>query len=150
MKIIFTPKPIAAPFMFDKTSNPTFLETMAIFKPIIDGINSLRGEVITWRGFPAFFDHQGEISRIDQALRGWIDCWKRLDDSLDASSMARLCTKLEYGMPIAEDDIDSVILTINRQIARFQVLPVDKIMHHALTEQIAIQMDALGIGRTTA
>lgn len=141
----FTPKPIARPFFFDKKNTPSLDETLAIFKPIIAGIYSLRDEVPTINGYPAFLDYQGEWSRIDQALRGWIDCWKRLDPNLDTTPLQKLAKKLEYGTPIFEDELQACVACLNRQIGRFLVLPVSHILHHTMTEQIAIQLEQMGI-----
>ena len=135
----------ATPFWFDKTKSPSLAETLAVFKPIIAGINSLRDEVLTVHGYPAFIDHTGQLSRIDHALRGWIDCWKRMDPSMDTSPLSRLAKKLEYGMPIFEEDIEECASNLNKQISRFMVLPTEAILHHAMTEQISIQLEQMGI-----
>ena len=138
-------RPAATPFWFDKASTPSLAETLHIFKPIIEGIHSLRGEVYTVSGYPAFIDHTGQLSRIDHALRGWIDCWKRMDPSMDTSPLSRLAKKLEYGMPLFEEDIEECAANLNKQISRFMVLPTEAILHHAMTEQISIQLEQMGI-----
>ena len=135
----------ATPFWFDKASTPSLVETLAIFKPIIAGIHSLRGDVPTINGYPAFIDHLGQWSRIDQALSGWIDCWKRMDPSFDCTPLAKLAKKLEYGTPVFEDEIESCVALINKQISRFMTLPTERIIHHAMTEQISIQLEQIGI-----
>ena len=135
----------ATPFWFDKAKTPNVVETLAIFKPIIEGINSLRDEVMTINGYPAFVDHKGELSRIDLALAGWIDCWKRIDPSMDTAPLAKLAKKLEYGSPIFEEEIEACAACINKQISRFLTLPTERIIHHAMTEQIAIQLEQMGI-----
>lgn len=138
-------RPAAMPFWFDKSSNPSLAETLAIFKPIIEGINSLRDEVIAIHGYPAFVDHRGQLSRIDYALSGWIDCWKRMDATLDTSALIKLAKKLEYGTPIFEEEIEACAACLNKQIGRFMTLPTEAILHHAMTEQISIQLEQMGI-----
>lgn len=137
--------PTAAPYWFDKARSPSLMETLAIFKPIIEGINSLRDEVITVHGYPAFIDHKGQLSRIDHALTGWIDCWKRMDPTMDTTPLSKLAKKLEYGTPIFEEEIEACTTCVNKQIGRFMTLPTEAILHHAMTEQIAIQLEQLGI-----
>lgn len=135
----------ATPYWFDKASTPSLIETLAVFNPIIAGINSLRNEVPTVNGYPAFIDHTGKWSRIDHALVGWIDCWKRMDPSFDCAPLAKLAKKLEYGTPIFEEEIEACAACINKQISRFLTLPTERIIHHAMTEQIAIQLQQMGI-----
>lgn len=145
MPFVSQVKPIAQPYWHDPASTPTLAETLAIFRPIIAGIHSLRDEVPTIHGYPAFVDYKGEWSRIDQALRGWIDCWKRLDPKLDTTPLQRLARKLEYGTPIFEDELAACAACINKQISRFLTLPVASILHHAMTEQISIQLEQMGL-----
>ena len=131
----------------DINPTPDIIETLAIFKPIIDSINALRDEVMTVRGFPVFIDHTGQLSRIDQALHGWVDCWKRLAPDMDQKALERLYKRLEFGTPITEDDIDQAVTAINRQIGRFMAMPVSHIKHHTLAEQISIELEQLGLIR---
>lgn len=131
----------------DINPTPDIIETLAIFKPIIESIEALRGEVMTIRGFPVFVDHRHELSRIDQALHGWVDCWKRLAPDMDQAPMERLYKKLEYGTPVTENDISQAIALINRQISRFMVMQVSHIKHHTIAEQISIELEQLGFIR---
>lgn len=141
-------KQIAAPFFHDAKSTPSLIDTMGVFGPIIAGINALRGEVETVNGYPAFIDHSGQWSRIDLALSGWIDCWKRMDPAIEQGPLERLAKKLSYGAPLFESDIDSAAKCINGQISRFMTLPVESILHHAMIEQISIQLEQMGIKKT--
>lgn len=131
----------------DINPTPDIIETLAIFKPIIESVEALRGEVMTIRGFPVFVDHRHELSRIDQALHGWVDCWKRLAPDMDQAPMERLYKKLEYGTPVTENDISQAIALINRQISRFMVMQVSHIKHHTIAEQISIELEQLGFIR---
>lgn len=140
-------KKTALPYFFDKAGTPSFIETLAIFKPIIASIEALRGEVMTIRGFPVFVDHLGDLSRIDRALHGWVDCWKRLAPDMDQAPIERLYKKLEYGTPVTENDISQAIALINRQISRFMVMNVSHIKHHTVAEQISIELEQLGFIR---
>lgn len=138
-------RPAATPFWFDKASTPSLAETLHIFKPIIEGIHSLRGEVDTVAGYPAFIDHTGQLSRIDLALVGWVDCWKRMDPAFNTAPLSKMAKKLEYGTPVFESDIEDCAACINKQISRFMVLPTERVLHHAMAEQISIQMEQMGI-----
>lgn len=142
----FRLKPFASP-MTETNPTPHITEALAIFKPIIDSIHALRDEVMTIRGFPVFVDHRHELSRIDQALHGWVDCWKRLAPDMDQAPMERLYKKLEYGTPVTENDISQAIALINRQISRFMVMQVSHIKHHTIAEQISIELEQLGFIR---
>jgi hypothetical protein len=144
----FRLKPFASP-MTEINPTPDVAEALAIFKPIIDSIHALRDEVMTVRGFPVFIDHTGQLSRIDQALHGWVDCWKRLAPDMDQTPLERLYKRLEFGTPITEDDIEQAVTVINRQIGRFMAMPVSHIKHHTLAEQISIELEQLGLIRET-
>ena len=101
---------------------------------------------VEWHGMAfAIHDRTGQLSRIDLALAGWIDCWKRIDPKFDTSPLAKMAKKLEYGTPIFESDIDDCAACLNKQIGRFMVLPSETILHHAMTEQISIQFQHMGI-----
>lgn len=147
-KFPYAVKPTAAPFWHDKAGTPSFKEALAIFKPVIESIYSLRDDVITINGYPAFIDHQGKLSRIDHALVGWVDCWKRIDPSIDTAPLSKLAKKLEYGSPVFEEDITACAKCLNKQISWFMVLPTEAILHHAMTEQISIQLEQMGIKET--
>lgn len=138
-------KPFCSNPMIETNPTPDIVEAIAIFKPIIDSIEALRGDVMSVRGFPVFVDYTGQLSRIDQALHGWVDCWKRLAPDMDQGPLERLYKRLEFGTPITEDDIDQAVKAINRQIGRFMAMPVSHIKHHTLAEQISIELEQLGL-----
>ena len=127
------------------TNRPRLDEQHRVFLPVVKSLEALRGEVETMRGYPVFLDWTGEYSRIDQALRGWVDCWERFGTGIDLEPLRKLAKKLEAGIPITEDELDSADRVVAQQQAVFIRMPVEFIKHHTTTELVAIEADRLGL-----
>ena len=70
-------------------------EAAQICSKIRAGFMELRNdEAIAYRGYFVFEDWNGELSRTDQALHGWVDCWSRFNTGLDLGPHDRLHKKL--------------------------------------------------------
>lgn len=121
-------------------------EAEQICSKIRAGFMALRsGYVDAIRGYPVFTDWQGKLSRVDEALMGWVDCWSRFESGLDLGPHDRLRKKLSSGTPLTIAEIDDSLALLNRQQKALTMLPRDFIQDKTNTELVAIELDQLGI-----
>ena len=133
------------------TNTPRIDEVVRIFHPIRETFAQLRrGEIEAIKGYPVFSDWQGEWSRIDQALLGWVSCWQRLAPALDQSALRKLHLSLEHGIPLTIAQIDAAERVLDQQQAIFLRTPVEKIMSITKTELLAIEFEAAGLLKEAA
>lgn len=128
-----------------ESRKPSIVDSLMVFGPIINSLESLRGEVDSIKGYPVFTDWQGQYSRIDEALHGWIDCWNRIRPEIDTSALDNLRRKLKAGTPITEDELDRAISVMRSQQDVFRSLRRDHIKRHVDTEFIAIELEKAGV-----
>ena len=126
-------------------------EAAQICSKIRAGFMELRNdEAIAYRGYVVFEDWKGELSRTDQALHGWVDCWSRFNTGLDLGPHDRLHKKLSAGIALTIAEIDEALALLNQQQTVLARMPRDFIQDQTNTELIAISMDELGISREEA
>lgn len=121
-------------------------EAEQICSKIRAGFMELRsGYATTYRGYVVFEDWRGQLSRTDEALLGWIECWKRFDTGLDLSPHDRLCKKLSADTPLTIAEIDAALALLRKQEKLLATLPRDFINDKTNTELIAIELEQLGL-----
>ena len=126
-------------------------EAAQICSKIRAGFMELRNdEAIAYRGYVVFEDWKGELSRTDQALAGWVDCWDRFNSGLDLTPQSRLSKKLANGIALTIAEIDDALALLNQQEKALAKMPRDFVQDQTNTELIAISMDELGISREAA
>lgn len=126
-------------------------EAEQICSKIRAGFVELRsGYANAYRGYVVFTDWKGELSRTDQALAGWVDCWARFNTGLDLGPHDRLHKKLSAGIALTIAEIDEALALLNQQQTVLARMPRDFIKDQTNTELIAIGMDELGISREAA
>ena len=126
-------------------------ESAQICSKIRAGFMELRsGYATTYRGYVVFKDWQGKLSRTDEALLGWVECWKRFDTGLDLTPHDRLRRKLSAGTPLTIAEIDDALSLLRKQENILATLPRDFIQDKTNTELIAIEMEQLGIKEMAA
>ena len=127
-------------------TTPTRRQMEAFLAPIREALKELRtGEVMAERGYPVARDWQGEWVRIDWAMNGFIAMTRRACPQLDLSGFERIANKLEAGTPLTVAEIDQALGQL-RQVGKAlcQVKRGD-LKGHVLTEQIDIEIGALGL-----
>lgn len=82
-------------------------------------------------------------------MDGWADCWERIPCNqgidIDLEPLRKLARKLDYGIPLTEDDVSSGRAVIDATRSAFVSLPVEVTRAHAVTEQIQIEVDRLNL-----
>lgn len=99
----------------------------------------------SYRGYFVFEDWNGELSRTDQALHGWVDCWSRFNTGLDLGPHDRLRKKLEAGVLLTYEEIDAALSLLRKQEDMLCRIPKDYVKAQTDTECIVIRMEELGI-----
>ena len=102
-------------------------------------------EAIAYRGYVVFEDWKGELSRTDQALAGWVDCWERFNSGLDLTPQSRLSKKLANGIALTIAEIDEALALLNRQEKALAKMPRDFVRDQTNTELINIELELLGL-----
>lgn len=125
----------------------TAKEAEQICGPIRRNFLELRsGFADSVRGYVVFQDWQGEYSRMDHALVGWVDCWNRFDyHDIDLAPLTNLRRKLEAGTPLTIPEIDACLRTLAIQQKQLTRMPRDHIQQQTTTELIQIELEKRGI-----
>lgn len=113
------------------------------FKPLYRLVEQLRtGEVDAVRGHPVL-EAWGEFMRVDQTLAEVRRCFDRLAPHADWSAFDAVGKRLGAGVPITEDDVETLHNTIQQAEAVYRTAPLDYLRSMIRTEQIAIELDAM-------
>lgn len=122
----------------------------ATFRPIRALVAQLRaGEVDTVQGVPVMPEWSGQMVEVCPALEGWASCWQRINDAeglgITTTACERVAKSLHYGKPLTPEEVEAFAKEVEAQAAFYAVLPLSVIRRHILTEQVAIQLDEMGI-----
>ena len=122
----------------------------ATFKPIRELVRQLRtGEVDTVQGVPVMPEWSGGMVEVCPALEGWASCWQRINAAeglgITATACERVAKALHYGKPLTVEEVEAFAQEVEAQAAAYAVMPMSVIRRHILTEQINIELDAMGI-----
>ena len=122
----------------------------ATFKPIRELVRQLRaGEVDTVKGVPIMPEWTGGYVEVCPALEGWASCWQRINEAeglgITATASERVAKALHYGKPLTVEEVEAFAQEVEAQAAAYAVMPMSVIRRHILTEQVAIQLDEMGI-----
>jgi hypothetical protein len=122
----------------------------ATFKPIRELVRQLRaGEVDTVKGVPIMPEWSGGYVEVCPALEGWASCWQRINEAeglgITATACERVAKALHYGKPLTVEEVEVFAQEVEAQAAAYAVMPLSVIRRHILTEQVAIEFEAIGI-----
>jgi hypothetical protein len=131
-------------------NKPRLDSALRVFEPVFAAFDKLAsGEIETVRGAPVFKDWSGEWCELAPAIDGWADCWDRICRNqgidIDLEPLRKLARKLDYGIPLTEDDVSAGRAVIDETRSAFVSLPVEVTRAHAVTEQIQIEVDRLNL-----
>lgn len=127
-------------------SKITRRQVRAWFDPIRKTFNNMRqtGEVDSIRGYAVTRLHSGDdYARIDFCIAGWRGCLSRLFPDTDLSVMERIEKRLAAGVLLTIDEINEAQRLINRMEDLMTGLPSDAVRNAVLTEQLAIELEAM-------
>lgn len=120
------------------------------FGPLYQLVKDLRqGEIDAIKGEPVLIAW-GEYMSIAHTLTGFAGCFRRIAPEADLSIFDRIAARLHHGTPLTESDVDMLELALRQVEAIYRTTPLAKLKQAIMTEQIQIELDALGANRTTA
>lgn len=136
-----------AQYKAGKAKPPTRRQAQGWLKPITDALADLRtGSVDSIRGYPVTRLGLGDdYARIDWAINGFLALLDRLMPDLDTVPLSRLSIKLAVGTPLQLADLDACVGTLHQIEARLIKIPRQILTDTALTEQINVELERLGI-----
>ena len=133
-----------------KLSKPPLHSVDAVFSPIEGFLAQLStGEVLASRdGQPIHQDHTGEAYIATDAMRGWLAVMCKLIShyrvGIDLLPIAKMCSKLDVGMPITPEQVRQCQGIVDRCREAFRHMDPSLIISTTETELIRNQMEALG------
>ena len=95
------------------------------------------------------FATRAEWVEIAPAIRGWIDCWKRLAPDLRLYHMAVLADRLEADKPITPRLVEQARAEFDATVARIPEIEDGRISSAIVTTQIAWEVEKLQRGEGT-
>lgn len=130
-----------------RTNRISAREAALIVRPIRKSFTNLRaGMAFDLDGALAFQDWKGEVTRFDQALLGWSDCWRRFGCAdIDLGPIDELRRLIEQGEPLTFQDLDAALAVLRQQERKLTKLPRDFIKAKTNDELIQIELDQLGL-----
>jgi hypothetical protein len=112
---------------------------------MLDAVDSLRGEVNAARGIPLMRDWSGDELYMHVIFISWSNSFDRLGTSIDGKPLRDLAKKLEHGTPVFPEEVDRAEALLLRQRSVYSRLKADDVVAAMRTEQIAVEMSALGL-----
>lgn len=94
---------------------------------------------------PEFGEKDAEWCAIAPAVRGWIDCWKRIAPDLAAYRLEVLADRLEQDKPITPRLVEQARAEFEAHIARIPDVPPGKIESAITTAKIAWEFEKVKI-----
>lgn len=108
------------------------------------------GEVDAIRGYAVTRLHdKDDYARIDFCIAGFRALVNRLCPEIDASPLERVEKKLAAGTPLTVQEVDAALTLFNKSESALLRHSVEAIKSAVVVEQIAIELDALGINSPT-
>lgn len=106
----------------------------------------MQGEVDAINGYPVTRLHQGDdYARVDHCIAGFRALMSRLLPGTDTTPLARVEKRLANGVPVTHAELEAcmrLFREVETQLLRFTR---QQLMDAATTEQIAIELEALGL-----
>lgn len=100
-----------------------------------DSVDAIKGEpvLIAW----------GQYMSAAHTLTGFGSCFARIAPQADLSIFDKLAAKLHHGAPVTKAEADALIIALRKCEAIYRCTPLKDLRAAILTEQIAIELDAL-------
>ena len=127
---------------------PTRKQAQAWLAPIRRALNQMRqGEIDSHRGYAITRLHHADndFARVDHCINGFVALIDRLMPALDTGPLKRVSKKLETGVLLAAAELDDCFALLNTVENRLLTYTRSQLKDAALTEQINIEFELLGI-----
>lgn len=129
---------------------PHIHQAYQTFLPIYDLLDEIsRGEVDAVDGKPIMRIWGGDHCEVCPAIEGWISCWDRIVSGerlqIDLDPLRQLHRALISGELLTLDQVEAARRVTDQCHAAYCALPREVILSHSRTEQIAVELESLGI-----
>lgn len=128
---------------------PTRKQARAWLAPIRNAFREIRtGEVDTVRGYAVTtitWDRDDTPARVDHCINGFAAMLERLAPEFDIGPMRKVSKKLENGILLTVEDVDACFALLNACEDLLLTFSRQQLKGAALTEQINIEMEMLGL-----
>lgn len=127
-------------------------QARAWLAPMRDCFHQMKtGEVDSIRGYAVTRLHaKDDYARIDFCIAGFRALIARLCPELDASLLERVEKKLAAGSPLTIQEVDASMAIFKQSESALLRHTVSAVKSAVLTEQINIELDALGLNESPA
>jgi hypothetical protein len=106
----------------------------------------LAGEVDAINGYPVTrLHHNDDYARVDFCIAGFRALLDRLCPEISTGPMARLEKRLAHGVPVTAAEIEQALAVCTLAESALLRHPVAVVKEAVMTEQIVIEMEALGL-----
>lgn len=129
---------------YDK--RPTRRQMQQFIAPVREALKQMRtGEVDSIKGYPVFKDWQGEWSRIDWAMNGFVSMVRRANSALDMYIFDKLAIKLANGTVLTIPEIDMALGRLKEVESALTKVTRGRLKECVIHEQIDIEVSAHGL-----
>lgn len=105
------------------------------------------GECDAIRGYAVTrIDHLDDYARTDWAINGFVAVMERLLPDLDVAPLSKVSAKLANGVPLEQREVDAGLGVLARAEDGLIRVPRPVIRDAVMVEQVAIELQRLGIG----
>ncbi len=105
----------------------------------------LTGESHAIKGYASARMHDGKWVRLDWLCAGFRGLLDRLLPDLDCSALLKVERKLAIGVPLERDEVVAVVRMFRMTESSLMKKTVEEVQDAVLTEQIAIEVEAIGL-----
>lgn len=129
---------------------PGMADMFQIFNPIYTAFEQLaNGTYFEADGVPVFKDCFGDWSEISTAMRGWNDCFARICRNtgrpFNPEPLNNLADALTEGGEITREQLNEALQVIGYTQMIFRSTPAEAIRSYARDENIAIELQTMGL-----
>ena len=116
----------------------TFRPLWELYEQIAqNAVDSVKGQpVITWTG---------EVMNAGDALANIARVFSRIDSSMDVIPIVKMAVRLDKSVPLDDDLLNNFKTALKHCESVFKQLPLSQIKAALLTEQIAIEVEDMGL-----
>jgi hypothetical protein len=140
-------KAASARYQAGKKKPPTRAQVQSWLKPIRRAVlEMMGGEVDAIRGYAVTRLHEGDdYARVDWCINGFVALLERLTPDIDITPLHSVSRKLANGIPLTLLELHECLALLRQCEDRLIKLPRSALMDAATLEQVAIEVERLGL-----
>lgn len=127
---------------------PTRKQARGWLEPIRKALRQMmQGEIDSYRGYAITRLHHtdDDFARVDHCINGFLAMIERVMPDIDTGPLSRVSRKLTHGVLLTADEIAACFVLLNACEDRMITISRERLKEAALTEQINIELEMLGL-----